>query len=253
MLYLARDFVQEKMVGFNFFSVIVGFFAENFLPIMLDETQEGYIVEYDGFDLEMREAKHFSDIVGHDPLKGYFREVDFDNIDVVVDAGAYPGEFSIAAAKKGAKVIALEPDPQNVEELKDNLALNGVENDVEVVEKGLWNRRTEKSFQRDKGIGMASRLDKDAEAKIQLDTLDNIVSDREKPDLVKMDIEGAEIEALDGCVQTIDEHNPIFEIATYHFRDGRRTYQDIERKLDNRGYDASTGYKNHLTTYGFPS
>ena len=47
--------------------------------------------------------------------------------DVVMDIGAHIGSFSILAAKKGAFVYAYEPDPDNYELLKINIALNRLE------------------------------------------------------------------------------------------------------------------------------
>lgn len=48
--------------------------------------------------------------------------------DVVIDIGAHIGGFSILAAKKGAFVHSYEPDPDNYELLKINIALNKLEN-----------------------------------------------------------------------------------------------------------------------------
>ena len=50
-------------------------------------------------------------------VEGYFASDNINNSDVIVDAGAYPGDFSIMAAKKyrSKRIIALEPNPQNME------------------------------------------------------------------------------------------------------------------------------------------
>jgi FkbM family methyltransferase len=55
--------------------------------------------------------------------------------DVVLDVGAHVGIFSILAAKLGAKVIAYEPVPENIELLKKNIELNDCK--VEVNERAI--------------------------------------------------------------------------------------------------------------------
>jgi tRNA G46 methylase TrmB len=75
-------------------------------------------------------------------LKGYLADYQLRPGDVVVDCGAYIGEFTLYAAEAvgpAGKVIAFEPDPENMKALKANIALNRLKN-VTVMEKGLWSR-----------------------------------------------------------------------------------------------------------------
>ena len=54
--------------------------------------------------------------------------------DVVIDAGAYVGDFTVKAAERARLVIAVEPDPGSVEPLRRNV--RGLGN-VVVVEAAL--------------------------------------------------------------------------------------------------------------------
>lgn len=47
--------------------------------------------------------------------------------ELVIDVGAFIGWFSIYAAKRGCRVHAFEPSPDNYQVLLDNIALNGVQ------------------------------------------------------------------------------------------------------------------------------
>lgn len=61
--------------------------------------------------------------------------------DIVIDIGANVGMFSIYVKKKfGCKVIAFEPVPQNFENFKKNIVLNGfTENDFELHQVAITN------------------------------------------------------------------------------------------------------------------
>lgn len=86
------------------------------------------------------------------------KEYDLKEGDVVIDAGAFPGVFTIYAAKKvgpEGKVIAFEPIPKNFEVLKENVELNRL-NNVVLVRKGLWNKEEKAKFEIKEG---GSKLD----------------------------------------------------------------------------------------------
>lgn len=83
-------------------------------------------------------------------------------------------------------------------------------------------------------------------------TLDNLVAEikPERLDMIKMDIEGAEIEALKGATNTIEKYSPRFAVASYHKRNSQKTYYWVENFLHKRGYETKTFFPPHLTTYG---
>jgi len=62
----------------------------------------------------------------------------------------------------------------------------------------------------------------------------------ERLDFVKKDIEGVEIEALEGSLSLLSSHKPRFAIASYHLRDGRRTAETLEQMFRSAGYLAET-------------
>lgn len=243
-----KDTGKKVLVQNSLFGFLSYYLGIILLSMLLTRTENGYVKDFKDVDIRMAHPIYFSEFLTEKPLKGYIAEADIDEGDTVVDAGAFPGEFSIYAASKGAEVIAFEPDPKNAEKLRKNIKMNGLEESVEIVEKGLWKKSGEKELKRDKLFGLGSRIGK-GEMKIELVDLDQFI-DREI-DLVKMDVEGAEIEALKGCKKLMEEKNPEFAIATYHEdREGRKTCHRIEEIFEAHGYKAKTGYPRHLTTYG---
>lgn len=253
ILWSVKDSIKDRLVESDTFGYIAVFVGENVLSVFLESTDEGYRKEFRGEEIKMCRSIHFSEFLTEKPLAGYLKEADIGEDDTVVDAGAFPGEFSIYVARKGAEVIALEPDPVNAEELRENIKLNGLEDRVTVLEKGLWDESDEKTLERDEEFGLGSEIKEGAEITIDLEKLDSIVKDHGEPDFVKMDIEGAEVEALKGAEKVLKEQRPDFAIATYHVdEEGNKTCHRVEEILEKKGYDAETGYGRHLTTYGKP-
>lgn len=246
-----KDTGKGMLVESGAFGYLAEFVGNNFLSVFLTSTERGYVREINGTEIKMSRSIHFSEFLTEKPLTGYIKQTSIEERDRVVDAGAYPGEFSIYAAKNGAEVIALEPDPQNAEELRENIEINGLGDKIDVVEKGLWNQNTTKKMERDVQFGLGSKIKDGGKLVIELDTLDNICSDYGSIDFVKMDVEGAEMKALEGAEKIIEDAAPEFAIATYHTdQNGKKTCFQVEEILENKGYSVETGYKRHLTTFG---
>jgi FkbM family methyltransferase len=189
---------------------------------------------------------------------------------VIVDAVACSGEFALYASRRigpKGRVLMLEPDSQNVAIAQRLFDHNGGwPVNVTLVPKGLW--RTAGTLQFAAGLGQCSVLLEGAGEAVQwarhalsrgegrvvdLDVvnLPSLVSEfgLHRLDLVKMDIEGAEIEAIEGAAGVMQTLRPRFSIASYHRRDGRRTCDLLEPMFRAAGYHVRTAYPVHLTTY----
>jgi FkbM family methyltransferase len=130
--------------------------------------------------------------------------------DVCVDAGANIGYFSVLLATRVApsgKVIAIEAAPDTARRLRANLALNGVEGVVDVIEAACAPQKGEITFYLHPEVDGWSRLEPPAEGDpdrlymgdtwqpvtVVADTLSSIVgSDTDRVSFIKLDIEGAE-------------------------------------------------------------
>lgn len=129
--------------------------------------------------------------------------------DIVIDAGANIGMFSIMASVligKTGKIIAIEPDPENIRILKRNLELNNIKNII-IIDKALYSKSGERiGFYLD---GVMSRISKVNDnvpnncIEVETITLDEIIFNLNlQPKILKMDIEGAEKFALLGSQST---------------------------------------------------
>ena len=188
-------------------------------------------------------------------LFGYCEKYKLNRGDVVVDCGAYFGEFTLYAAKavdeEGA-VIAFEPDPQICDRLKKNVELNELSN-VIIVNKGVWSEDKALAFTSDDVRGHSFLLDRHDAAALELPVV-SLDSELERlgarrVNFIKMDVEGAELEAIRGAEKTLKYNNAQLAIASYHVVNGKKTYMELEKILSGFGYRVETSNPGHLTTY----
>jgi FkbM family methyltransferase len=168
--------------------------------------------------------------------------------DVVVDVGAHIGLFTRSVAKRANMVVAIECEPNNLKQLRRNLRNFS---NVLVVGKALWNDKGRlplylsyssegHSLIRDVRVcGVEYATDRGI--MVDADTLDNVLSGLgiSKVDFVKMDIEGAEIEALEGASEALKKTSKIV-VASYHERGGVKTTHEVVRKLTDNGFKVYT-------------
>ncbi|MGH9718748.1 MAG: FkbM family methyltransferase [Bryobacteraceae bacterium] len=142
--------------------------------------------------------------------------------DVVLDCGAHVGVFTYMALQAGAeKVVAIEPDPVNRVCLQRNFMQQIADGRVVVVSKGVWSAEGAlKLFLGAENSGTSSIvLDQGAgNVEIEVTTIDKLVESLKlsKVTYIKMDIEGAEREALKGAVETLKRFKPRMMIDSYH-------------------------------------
>ena len=167
--------------------------------------------------------------------------------DVVMDAGANVGILSLYFAKvtgpTGA-VHAFEPDSLNIASMQANIKLNPDVKNISIYDLLLWNENKTIDFEEAGTVGSSavSISDKSKVVKKQAVTIDSWVKNQnlQRLDFIKMDIEGAEIEALDACRDTIARFKPKFAIASYHIVQGEVTYIKVEEFFKSIGYSYKT-------------
>jgi FkbM family methyltransferase len=118
--------------------------------------------------------------------------------EIVFDVGANIGAFTLLAAKRGAHVHAFEPDPANYEALVSNIKRNDLA--VSTEQMAIGDSTGTASFDRppSENSGLGRLTEKGIPVRIE--TLDNYCGRRGVfPDLLKVDVEGAETLVLSGA------------------------------------------------------
>jgi len=145
--------------------------------------------------------------------------------DVVLDCGANVGTYTRQALDAGAKiVVAIEPIPANVECLRRNFRQEIAADKVIIYPKGVWNETTQLTAWLHRNSVLDSFVMKNRPEEggnngkivLPVTTIDFVIEDLnlERVDFIKMDIEGAEEQALTGAIKTLPRFRPRLAIAT---------------------------------------
>lgn len=215
----------------------------------IEQYGDYFVSEYSGVKLKSKRFSDQQDIFVEKLIDSYLFNYELERGDTVIMAGAYPGMFVSYVGKKigqEGKVIAIEPDPDNREILEENVRLNDLQN-VEIVQKAVFQKETTIDFEAGEGHG--SRIKEHGGYTVQTTVLDNF--QEVKPDLICMDIEGAEIEAVKGAKQLISNSDTRFAVRSYHTREGKPTSIEIEDIVRELGREPMTKseYPIETTTY----
>ena len=159
--------------------------------------------------------------------------------DVVVDIGAHVGTFGEDAFRRGAsKVIMVEPDPVNQECIRRNFAEEIADGRVVLVPEGAWSSESTLDFHvgvGNSGNGSFVVAESDSSVlKVPVRPVDQMVTrlGLEQVDFVKIDIEGAEREALAGARATLRRFRPRIMLDAYHLPDDHLVLPNVIRAAD---------------------
>ena len=145
----------------------------------------------------------------------YFPELmNISDNEIFVDCGAYDGDsiesFLDTVDGKYNKIFAFEADLFNCEEFKKKLMNR---KNIILFQKAAWNGKAILHFS-DRG-NMTSSVNENGSIKIEADSIDNVLG-CEEVTFIKMDIEGAELNALKGAEKNIKQNKPKLAICAYH-------------------------------------
>ncbi len=179
--------------------------------------------------------QYFANIEEYEII-GYFGTELFENKEneVIIDGGAFDGdtirEFFSVPGRKFKKIYAFEPDTDNYKKL-----CAAAENDKIVpIHAGLGKEKAELNFIM--GRGVSSRVDKEGTNQIAIEAIDQVLKD-EKPTYIKMDIEGAEADALLGGRRMIEKYLPVLAISAYHKMRDMFELVELIDELGSGNYD----------------
>lgn len=199
------------------------------------------VVEADGL-LWTDRGKHTEDLMGpsghEEALKPILtRLVPKDG--VVLEVGAHVGHWTLRLAEHAALILAVEPNPDSASVLRRNLAINDITN-VEVLEVAAWDEngvhlQLDDPNQHTAG-GSTRTLPTDDAGDVLSARLDDVVADTlERLDLVKLDVEGADLHALRGMARLLKKHRPVLFIECHDYC-GYYTREELHQTLNELGY-----------------
>ncbi|QZX99904.1 FkbM family methyltransferase [Halobaculum rubrum] len=171
--------------------------------------------------------------------------------DVFFDIGANLGLYTAFAANcvTEGTVVAFEPYPPNVEVLRSNAALNADNVEIEAVAASETRGTTSFSQPEERVGSQIGGISPDGSNGLQVETVDvdSLVASGEVPvpNIVKIDVEGAEPLVLAGMAETLDRDAVRTVFCEVHQptsgeRDSARDYgsslADIRGRFESRGF-----------------
>jgi FkbM family methyltransferase len=158
---------------------------------------------------------------------------------VFLDVGAHVGHWSLRLASKASRVISVEANPVTASTLRRNRALNDL-NNIEVLEFAAWDtdERLRLFDPYNQVAGGSTRVlpaDNGAAGTVMARRLDDVLLGIERLDLIKLDVEGADIHAIDGMAGLLAEYGPALFIELHDIY-GYYTRAELEACLERNGY-----------------
>jgi FkbM family methyltransferase len=138
---------------------------------------------------------------------------------VVCDLGAHVGYYTLLAAVlsgPGGKVYAFEPSPRNLSRLRRHVAMNACQNIV-VFDYALSDHEGTAHFETQCGSGVG-HLSESGGIEVKLTTLDILAAEGRitLPNVLKIDVEGAEYDVLTGGIQLLTKSHPVIFLSTHN-------------------------------------
>lgn len=149
------------------------------------------------------------------------KKISVEDGDIVIDCGAAFGATAYWAYTKGAKKIyCFEIDPNNLSIIKNTITDNKFDHITEIIPKALGAASGEIFYNYGNNPLMGnitSSKENDESIPIPVTTIDIFCAQNNvHPTFIKMDIEGAELDALEGARETIHKYKPKLAISIYH-------------------------------------
>jgi FkbM family methyltransferase len=224
------DLLEDEFSRFTYFSILNYRLEAD--PRLLQRCAVGHNTESQRYNSYMLDKSFF----------------ELSDREVFVDGGAFDGDsiqqFLHAVNGKFRHIYAFEPSPLVAERCRDrvrSLQLNylyDIESNVTVTERGMWDKEANLLFNptqygpRETALSSAAPLaghvieagmtqhiylpDEESDGSFSIQTASIDASCEEPVSLIKLEVEGSELKALQGAEQTIDKFRPKMAISVYH-------------------------------------
>jgi FkbM family methyltransferase len=170
---------------------------------------------------------------------------------VVYDVGANVGIYALLASVKvglSGRVYAFEPLERNLRYLRRHIRLNNLQN-CTIIEEAVCSKEGKLPFSAASFESSMGRLSPDGEISVSSTTLDIAIYGENSllpPTVIKIDVEGGELEVLEGAVRALTEFHPTIFLEIH----GDQLHTDCRSFLLAKGYCVKEGYGQLTATYG---
>lgn len=181
----------------------------------------------------------------------------------VLDVGAHIGLVALPASRMlqaTGCLFAFEPAAGNLHYLRDHVELNRI-NNVEVLDLlvGAEEQDAVPFFEQSGDSGLNSLMPRSGDGRFvetvrRQVSIDSFCRERGlKPDLIKIDVEGAEVQVLEGARQTLSAARPLIVLSVHprQLRDLGESVEKLGRLIGELGYQVRTADDRPTTKLAF--
>ena len=169
---------------------------------------------------------------------------------VVYDVGANVGIYSLLASLRvgpSGSVYAFEPLERNLRYLRRHMTLNKLQNCV-ILEMAVCNSEEARPFSAAAWDSSMAHFSPDGEILVPSTTLDICIYGEKRlrpPDIIKIEVEGAELEVLEGATRALTEFHPTIFLEIH----GTQLHEDCRAFLSKKGYKIEEAYAQLTATW----
>lgn len=156
-----------------------------------------------------------------------------------LNVGAHIGRYSILLASAGTKVVAIEPSKYNFASLLQNIKLNGLGEKIKALNIGCLDKNCRKILffsLANEGTSSFLKSSGSLEEECVVEKLDTVARNQQilpqEIDVIKIDVEGTELQVLIGAKDILEKGKPILVIETLQQSD----FEKIQTFLKGFGY-----------------
>lgn len=167
----------------------------------------------------------------------------------IVDVGANIGEYTLLSAKLAGdtgKVVSIDADPEAIALLSKNVKYNGYDN-VEIVEAAITDKNGVALLGKSVSSGWSSIIKRGINnIEVECYRLDTILNRLkiDKVDIIKIDVEGAELQVLSGAKETLDRNSNVKIMCELHINS-----EKVYRLLKEKGFSLYKLDYNHILCF----
>jgi FkbM family methyltransferase len=167
---------------------------------------------------------------------------DITDSDVFYDVGANVGLYTCFISQKSKQTIAFEPHPENAVRLRENVTLNEIRN-LEIRDEALSDTNGDAELAvtgvdvAGEGTHSLATGSEDKTVEIQTVRADSLPTEVPEPDVVKIDVEGAEMSVLRGMGDLIDSCRVVYcETHAKKLNQRCESHEDVVNLLSESGF-----------------
>ena len=202
-LFLCNVIKVHYGVGLIIFTKTVLFVLKNRL-----EEKGKNLSGYDNYNCDFFFSKQYFSLPQFKPSS--------EKNEIFIDCGAFDGstvkDFVEYCEGKYDKIYSFEPIPSQYQNALNNIKKWNIQK-VELIQKGVWSGEAVFNFSENEA---GSAISSQGTVPVEVAAIDSIIPENENVTFIKMDIEGAEFEALKGAVNTIRRCKPKLAVCIYH-------------------------------------